>query len=386
MMKKMRSASMKSDDDDDDDDDDDEEDEGKKEPTEADDFDREEWDRKKKVESGRDVEEGRTVFLRNVDFSIDENALSDFSRNFGEVVLSRVVYDRSTGHSKGCAFVQFKTADGAKKCLEEAAENGGLRLGQQNMVVNLALPKKEAKKMTNEAQKMEGKQPKDKRNLYLAREGFIRPGSDAAEGVSTADMNRRMKLISLKKQKLKNTNFFISDTRLSVHNLPATWDEKKLKHVFIEAMTSNGVKGARVTECRIMRDGKRPIGKTTVPSSTPNAAAMGKSKGFGFVAFEKHEHALIALRHTNNNPSLITESRRLIVEFSVENSKALQIKEKRKERIKTGREQRENASIGKQPSGRRAAATDGKGDGSGASHSGFKAVTSDGKGDGSGSS
>merc|ERR1719419_1124067 len=296
MMKKMRSASMKSDDDDDDDDDDDEEDEGKKEPSKADDFDREEWDRKKKVESGRDVEEGRTVFLRNVDFSIDENALSDFSRNFGEVVLSRVVYDRSTGHSKGCAFVQFKTADGAKKCLEEAAENGGLRLGQQNMVVNLALPKKDAKQLTNEAQKMESKQPKDKRNLYLAREGFIRPGSDAAEGVSAADMNRRMKLVSLKKQKLKNTNFFISDTRLSVHNLPATWDEKKLKHVFIEAMTSNGVKGPKVTECRIKRDGKRPIGKTTAPSSTPNAAAMGKSKGFGFVAFEKHEHALIALR------------------------------------------------------------------------------------------
>merc|ERR1719233_1563675 len=51
----MKDASMKSDDDDDDDDDDnddddddDEEDEGKKEPSKADDFDREEWNRKKK--------------------------------------------------------------------------------------------------------------------------------------------------------------------------------------------------------------------------------------------------------------------------------------------------------------------------------------------------
>ena len=126
-----------------------------------------------------------------------------------------------------------------------------------HQVVNLALPKKEAKKMTNEAQKMEGKQPKDKRNLYLAREGFIRPGSDAAEGVSVADMNRRLKLVSLKKQKLKNTNFFISDTRLSVHNLPPACDEKKLKKIFLEAVVKNSVKGAKITECRIMRDGGR---------------------------------------------------------------------------------------------------------------------------------
>ena len=104
---------------------------------------------------------------------------------------------------------------------------------------------------------MEGKQPKDKRNLYLAREGFIRPGSDAAEGVSATDMNRRMKLVSLKKQKLKNTNFFISDTRLSVHNLAPTCDEKKLKKIFLEAVLKNGVKAPKITECRIMRDGGR---------------------------------------------------------------------------------------------------------------------------------
>merc|ERR1719419_1628688 len=337
MMKKMRSASMKSDDDDDDDDDDDEEDEGKKEPSKANDFDREEWDRKKKVESGRDVEEGRTVFLRNVDFSIDENALSDFSRNFGEVVLSRVVYDRSTGHSKGCAFVQFKTTDGAKKCLEAAAESGGLRLGTQTMVVNLALPKKDAKQLTNEAQKMESKQPKDKRNLYLAREGFIRPGSDAAEGVSTADMNRRMKLVSLKKQKLKNTNFFISDTRLSVHNLPGTCDEKKLKSVFIDALGKGGAKAAKVTECRIMRDGGRLIAAK---------GGVGKSRGFGFVSFSSHDAALLALRQVNNNPDVFGEKKRLIVEFSVESSKALLVKEKRLEKIKGARQARKGGGGG----------------------------------------
>merc|ERR1719259_695569 len=335
------------DDDDDDDDGEDEEDddddgvdEGDSQASASskiDNFDRDEWERKKKVESGRDVEEGRTVFLRNVDFAIDENGLSDFSKQFGEVVLSRVVYDRATGHSKGCAFVQFKTKEGAQKCLEAATESGGLRLGTQNMVANLAVQKKEAKKLTNEAQKMEGKQPKDKRNLYLAREGFIRPGSDAAEGVSATDMNRRMKLVSLKKQKLKNTNFFISDTRLSVHNLAPTCDENKLKKIFLEAVLKNGVKAPKITECRIMRDGGR----------VSAAKGQGKSRGFGFVSFASHDQALVALRHVNNNPDIVGEKRRLIVEFSVENTKALQIKEKRIEKLKGAREAKKTESGGK---------------------------------------
>jgi len=322
---------------DDDDDDDDDDDSQTSASSKIDDFDREEWERKKKVESGRDVEEGRTVFLRNVDFSVDENGLSDFSQQFGEVVLSRVVYDRATGHSKGCAFVQFKTKEGAQKCLNAASESGGLRLGTQNMVANLAVQKKEAKKLTNEAQKMEGKQPKDKRNLYLAREGFIRPGSDAAEGVSAADMNRRMKLVSLKKQKLKNTNFFISETRLSVHNLAPTCDEKKLKKIFLDAVLKNGVKAPRITECRIMRDGGR----------VSAAKGQGKSRGFGFVSFASHDQALVALRHVNNNPDIVGEKRRLIVEFSVENTKALQIKEKRMEKLKGAREAKKTESGGK---------------------------------------
>merc|ERR1719431_2368500 len=212
----------------------------------------------------------------------------------------------------------------------------------------------------------------DKRNLYLAREGFVRPGSDAAEGVSAADMNRRLKLVSLKKQKLKNTNFFISATRLSVHNLAPSCDEKRLKKIFLDAVVKNGVKGAKITECRIMRDGGR------LSSSAAAKGAVGKSRGFGFVAFSLHEHALAALRLVNNNPDLVANSsssnnnnnnnnsnkRRLIVEFAVESSKALQIQEKRWEKIKASREAKaegggcKGTAGGKGPAGgKRAAAS-----------------------------
>lgn len=35
-----------------------------------------------------------------------------------------------------------------------------------------------------------------------------------------------------------------------------------------------------------------------------NAKGLGKSRGYAFVAFTEHKHALTALRNTNNNPAV----------------------------------------------------------------------------------
>ena len=40
-----------------------------------------------------------------------------------------------------------------------------------------------------------------------------------------------------------------------------------------------------------------------------NAAGRGKPRGYGFVEFEDHKHALAALRETNNNPELFGEKK-----------------------------------------------------------------------------
>ena len=56
---------------------------------------------------------------------------------------------------------------------------------------------------------------------------------------------------------------------------------------------------------------------------------LGKSKGFGFVEFSDHLHALNALRFLNNNPDIFTSEKRPIVEFSVENKVALNRKKYR---------------------------------------------------------
>ena len=54
----------------------------------------------------------------------------------------------------------------------------------------------------------------------------------------------------------------------------------------------------RMFQSRVMRDFKRSTGK-----------GEGKSLGYGFVCFKEHQHALAALKHTNNNPEIFGENK-----------------------------------------------------------------------------
>ena len=57
------------------------------------------------------------------------------------------------------------------------------------------------------------KTPRDKRNLYLAKEGAILPGSEAAVGLSKGDLQKRQKAEAEKKAKLKMPHYIVSKTR-----------------------------------------------------------------------------------------------------------------------------------------------------------------------------
>lgn len=76
---------------------------------------------------------------------------------------------------------------------------------------------------------------KDSRNLFLAKEGVILAGTPAAEGVSQSDLSKRLRLEQSKNQSLKNLNRFLSMERLTVHNIPPTYDSSKLRQVMAKA-------------------------------------------------------------------------------------------------------------------------------------------------------
>lgn len=57
----------------------------------------------------------------------------------------------------------------------------------------------------------------------------VTAGSRAAEGVSDADMKKRLELEMWKSNMLRNLNMFVSRTRLIIHNLPASYDDANLR-------------------------------------------------------------------------------------------------------------------------------------------------------------
>merc|ERR1719233_1013089 len=256
------------------------------------------------LKTGHDVAEGKTVFIRNLSYDTDQEDLKDLMEEyFGGVVFAKLVMDKVMGHPRGTAFVKFRKREFAEKCVEVGEGDDGVYLDNRKLTIMMAQQKEREKK-----------EPKDNRNLYLAREGIIREGTAAAEGVSASDMTRRKMLDRQKKMMLKNLNNFVSANRLCVRNLPAYIDDGKLKVIFAKSVS----KSARITESKVMKE-------MTVPGKV-------KSKEFGFVTFENHEDALVALRNVNNNPNTFTAERRPIVEFSIENRKALLARQKRMEK------------------------------------------------------
>lgn len=87
------------------------------------------------------------------------------------------------------------------------------------------------------------KQPSDSRNLYLAKEGTILAGTPAAEGVSASDLAKRLRLEQSKNQSLKNLNRFVSMERLTIHNIPPSYDSAKLRKNIVKAC------GLKVIQC-----------------------------------------------------------------------------------------------------------------------------------------
>ncbi|XP_076324339.1 RNA-binding protein 28 [Tachypleus tridentatus] len=271
--------------------------------------------KKVNVQSSKDIAEGRTLFIRNVAFHTTTETLNEAMAEFGPVNYALLCMDALTEHPKGSAFVQFLKKEDADKCLNKAndeSQNGGIILDGRKLNISVALGRTEIQKKVQEKQE---KKPNDRRNLYLAREGQVRAGSMAAEGVSQTDLAKRMQLETRKQKLLRNYQYFISPVRLMVHNLPASVDDRRLKGMFLQAV---GDHKARITEARVMCNLKQIDTKK-----------LGKSKGFGFVAFTEHKHALKALRELNNNPDIFTVKKRPIVEFSVENRAALNAKARR---------------------------------------------------------
>lgn len=292
------------------------------------DNDEEDDNQKKKdwPKTGHDVSENKTVFVRNLSFESEEVGLrAMLDQSFGKVLFARMVVDKASNHPKGTAFVKFATAESADACVKASFGDGtdGIFLDGRRIYCLEAITKDKA---DEGAKVKKEKRAKDSRNLYLAREGLVREGTLAAEGVSKADMAKRSQLNRWKKSALKDLNMFVSPVRLCVRNLPTQMAKDNFLRQVIKKHCQDPK--AKVTECKIMRD----MTKGAPAGGSSKNGKDAPSKGYAFVTFTEHEAALNALRKLNNNPEVFKKDQRPIVEFSIENRKALLARQKRLEK------------------------------------------------------
>lgn len=61
---------------------------------------------------------GKKLYVGNLSYSVDSNALADLCSQYGTVESANVITDRESGRSKGFGFVEMSTDEEATKCIE----------------------------------------------------------------------------------------------------------------------------------------------------------------------------------------------------------------------------------------------------------------------------
>jgi nucleolar protein 4 len=289
-----------------------------------------------------DVNERRTVFVRNLPYSISSQEIRSTFEQFGtvkSVSMTKTTLANGDIAFKGTAFVEFSSAEEAENAIQKSAIPtdaipeklrkkksdalksialegvGGLWIQNRLINVSLAISRAQAHELADQSSDL------NKRNMNLAQEGLILENSSAAKDVSKSDLERRAKLWKETKTKLTLPNYTVSKVRLSVHNLPLKFTESELSELFSKSV--NG-KEFRIVQTKIIRDKLR----------IDNDTGLGRSKRYGFVEFSSHDDALAALRALNNNPNVWGKSSRPIVSFAIDDSRKLHIRELKRQASK----------------------------------------------------
>ena len=231
----------------------------------------------------------------------------------------------------------------------------GLSLKGRRILVDLAVDRNTASSLAVQRdadgkpiKKMVGK---DRRNLYLKNEGRVSSSADGAaaslagakhgglwEDLPQSDRAKRERVFADKSTKLRSPLFFINPNRLSIRNLAKHVTESDLKRLMTEALktgldqklvTGNDAvahwrAGGELPHSEIMlraADPKQvapPFDEKNIKEFIPSVfidrdfngghkTSDAPSRGFGFVEFTHHTHALACLRQLNNNPVYSSE-------------------------------------------------------------------------------
>lgn len=78
------------------------------------------------------------LFVKNIEESVNEVLLEAIFKQFGEVLDTKIVYDKITWESKGFGFVEYKKKEDALKAIEGL---NGKELVGKKLIVSEAVEK-----------------------------------------------------------------------------------------------------------------------------------------------------------------------------------------------------------------------------------------------------
>jgi nucleolar protein 4 len=240
-------------------------------------------------------------------------------------------------------FVSQRNATVEDQWENQGSAAGGIVVKGRRLMVDLAVDKETATTLTVTEKKQGEAGGKDRRNLYLKGEGRVendeKAGVLAWDELPENDKLKRQTAWSEKNTKLRSPLFFINPNRLSLRNLAKHVDEAALKKLCVEAAVNGLTNGrvsaedqiahwraagelstreilARIQEAAGEGESARsvipPFDEKNIKQSIPSLhihrdiapganKKLAPSRGFGFVEFEHHVHALACLRELNNN-------------------------------------------------------------------------------------
>ena len=225
-------------------------------------------------------------------------------------------------------FIDYEDEETAQKVLETAGTAKGKSLVSEQML-NDKIVKicDEPIVLQNKIERdtiLERMEKKDKRHLNLLYEGHITMNDKAAEGVPIEQMHKRSKIFKEMQEKLTDTNNSLVPTRLCVMDVPENIGTGRLRKIFAVAANKYARNHKKFPECQ--KALKNTVRITEVRK-------VESQKGLFFIEFSLHEHALCALRQTNNNPEIFG-GQRMIVHFAIANSFATKERRQKLERKK----------------------------------------------------
>ncbi|OGE50377.1 hypothetical protein PENARI_c017G09810 [Penicillium arizonense] len=340
------------------------------------------------AEDQDDDRNNSTIFLRNLPFTATDDSLYEHFTQFGPLRYARVVLDHETERPRGTGFVCFWKVDDANTCIREAPRgndvmapnkdkpkantamkhsvlqdentdpSGRYTLEGRVLQVARAVSKGQAAKLEEEGVSRRLVRDTDKRRLYLLGEGTIPTNSPLYKKLSPSEI--KMREDSFKQRETfikKNPALHLSLTRLAIRNIPRHINSKDLKQLARESVVNfakDVKKGVRqplsreeqqrsrdtMKELEQLRKQKKMgivrqakvVFETREGTKVSEKSGGGRSRGYGFIEYFTHRHALMGLRWLNCHaiqvpPSVQDEDKdkkkRLVVEFAIENAQVV---------------------------------------------------------------